>query len=183
MAGPAYAPGKAPALGEVLSVAWVVGVGGSPDLEVTFDGRAGHPVEAEHAALALFGMVSDAKAPFVPGRGEVCSLLPGQGFLGVASVNPAPYFVPDVVVQFAEDRFGGSVAVIIGPTAQERVELAQERRLTAARSGVKHLSDLLAQGLHFSLGGKDQQFIPKFAQGVPQKVQALLEGGDDGLLL
>jgi hypothetical protein len=37
--------------------------------------------------------------------------------------------------------------------------------------------------LHFSLGGKDQQFIPKFAQGVPQKVQALLEGGDDGLLL
>ena len=58
MAGPAYAPGKAPALGEVLGVAWVIGVGGPPDLEVTFDGRAGHPVEAEHAALALFGMVS-----------------------------------------------------------------------------------------------------------------------------
>jgi hypothetical protein len=61
--------------------------------------------------------------------------------------------------------------------------LAQERRLTAAQSGLKHLSDLLPHGLHFSLGGKDQQFIPIFAQGVPQKVEALLEGGEDGLLL
>jgi len=111
MAGPAYAPGKASALGEVLGVAWVVGVGGSPDLEVTFDGGAGHPIEPEHAALALFGMVADAKAPVVPCRGEVFSLLPGQGFVGVASVNPAPYFLPDIMVQYGYAPYSSAASL------------------------------------------------------------------------
>ena len=87
------------------------------------------------------------------------------------------------MIQFAEGRFGGSVAIVVGPTSPERVELTQERLLSEAQSGLHQPSDLLAQDLHFTLCGGDQQFILIFAQGVPQKVEARLDGGEDGLLL
>jgi len=182
-AHPADAPSKAVALGKGLGVAWVVGVGCPPDLEVAFNSGAGQLVKGEHAALALFGVVADAEVPTSPCRGEVFALQPGGGFLGVASAYPAPQLAPDIIVELAEGRFGGSIAVVVGPATQQRVELTQERRLCAAQSGLDQPSDLVPQDLDFALCGGDQQFIPRLAQGVPQKVKARLDGSDDGLLL
>lgn len=87
------------------------------------------------------------------------------------------------MVHGREGLLGGSVAIIVGPTAQQRVELSQERLLTEAQGGLNLPADFLTQDLDLTLCGSNQQFVPVFAHGVPQKVEALLDGGDDGLLL
>ena len=115
-----------------MRVANVVGVGCPPDLDMAFDGGADHPTKGEHAATALTGMDSHAEPPVVPRRGEVFTLQPGGGFLGVASADPAPQLAPDIIVELVKDRFGGSVAIVVGPTSQQRVELTQERLFVAA---------------------------------------------------
>ena len=76
--GLAYAPGKTTALGEVLSVAWVVGVGCPPDLDMTFDSGAGHPVKGEHTARSLLPVDPYAEKPLLSRRREVFMLLPGS---------------------------------------------------------------------------------------------------------
>ena len=133
---PEHAPGKAPALGEVFGVVWVVGVGGPFDFNVAFNLGAGHLVEFEHARLVLDPLGLDAEPPRLAGGGEVLVILPRLGLFGVAAGDPAPKLIVNIVAQPDEGPFGGSVAVVIGPTAQQRVELTQERRLRAAQSGL-----------------------------------------------
>ena len=86
-------------------------------------------------------------------------------------------------IQLVKGPLGCSIAVIIGPPPQAGIELTQERLLAEARSGLNQVADFLAQDLYFTLCGKSQEFVPLFAHGVPQKVEALLNVGDDSLLL
>ena len=70
----ANAPGKAPALLEVLGVLRVVGLGLPFDLNMAFNAGAGQTVELEHAALAP-PLDWDAETPSLSRRGEVFALL------------------------------------------------------------------------------------------------------------
>ena len=101
----------------------------------------------------------------------------------MSSFGPAPESIRDIIIHFFKGPFGGSISVIIGPPSQERVEFANERLLAEAQSGLHAEPDFVPQGLDVALCGEAQEFIPKFAQGVPQKVEALMDGSDDGLLL
>src|SRR5271166_2107419 len=150
---------------------------------MAFDFGAGYRVEFEYAALPRGPMDLHAEHPSFPRRREVFALLPGLGLVGMASGGPAPKFVVNVVFQLAKGPLGRSVAVVIGPAAQKRVELSQERFLSLSQGGLNRPADFLPQDLHFALCGDSQQFVPMFAHGVPQKVEALLDVGDDGLLL
>src|ERR1035441_2223072 len=96
---------------------------------MAFDFGVGHRVEFEYAALSRGPMDLHAEPPSFPRRGEVFTLLPGLGLVGVASGGPAPEFVVNVVFQLVKGPLGRSVAIVVGPTAQPRVELTQERLL------------------------------------------------------
>src|SRR6266436_3811677 len=95
----------------------------------------------------------------------------------------APEPSANIIVQLVEGPLGGSIAIVVGPSPQQRVELSQERLLGVAHRGVNQLSDLFLHCLDFALGRCDQEFIPIFAHGVPQKVKARSNVGQDGLLL
>ena len=69
------------------------------------------------------------------------------------------------------------------PNPAKAVEFANERFLAEAQSGFNTEPDFVPQGLDVTLCGIGQEFIPKFAHGVPQKVEALMDGSNDGLLL
>src|SRR6185436_4503919 len=101
----------------------------------------------------------------------------------MAARGPAPKPCEHISVYALKGPLGSSIAEVIGPTTQERVEFADELLLSAAKSGLDQLSDFDPQGFELTLGGSDQEFIPKFAHGVPQKIKALLNVGDDCLLL
>lgn len=101
----------------------------------------------------------------------------------MASSGPAPELPKQETVETFEGPLGGSVSVIIGPTAQKAVELTEEHGLWKSQSGFDAEPDFVPQALHAALCGSGQEFIPKFAQGVPQKVEPLVDVGDDGLLL
>jgi len=118
----ANAPGKAPALLKVFGVLRVVGLGLPFELNMAFNAGAGQTVELEHAALAP-PLDWDAEAPSLSRRGEVFALPPGLGFLGVASGGPAPQLVENIIVHGLEGLLGGSIAIIVGPTAQQLVGL------------------------------------------------------------
>src|SRR5258705_5802927 len=101
----------------------------------------------------------------------------------MAPFDPVPQPPMDVVIQFAKCLLGYSIAVVVGPAQQARVELSQERLLGEAHSRVNQLADLLSHCLDLAPGLGDQQFIPMFAHGVPQKVEALADVSQDSLLL
>src|SRR3954465_2283914 len=128
-------------------------------------------------------MNPDAKGPIRSSRREVFLPLPGFGFVGVSPGGPAPQLIANVIVQFAKGLLGRSIAVIVGPTTQQRVELSQEHLLSEGRSRSNQFTNFLPQGFHFALCGSNQQFVLIFAHSVPQKGKALLNGSDDGLLL
>ena len=173
MGGPVFpnSPGEAATLLEVVGIDWVVRVGFALDLNVAFNLGAGHPIEFKHFALSIGQTDGDAKVPTggVPG--------------GVSSFNPAPELIPDAVIHFLKGPFGGSISVVVGPTLQERVEFAKERLLAEAQGGLNAAPDFVPAGLDVALGRVGQEFISEFAHGVPQKVEALIGGSDDGLLL
>ena len=179
----AHAPCKSAAFLEVLRVLGIVGVGGPDDFNMASDCGAGGFIEDEHLACSSFLGKPDAEVP-VPGRRrEVFLSPPSSGLFGVASFGPAQQLPKDMMVQPIEGPLGGPVPIVVGPTSQERVELAEERFLWFSQGGFDAEADFLAQGFHATLCGIGQQFVPKFAHGVPQKVEPLVEVGDDGLLL
>ena len=108
---------------------------------------------------------------------------PGGRFVGVSSFGPAPESIRDIIIHLFKGPLGCSIAIVVGPALQERVEFANERLLAEAQGGLNAEPDFVPQGLDVALCGKGQEFILKFAHGVPQKVEALLSGGNDGLLL
>ena len=153
------------------------------DLQVTNNDSAGQSVEFEHATLALGPRYPGTEHPFRSTGGEVFLLLPGARLIGMAAGNPTPNFVTHIIIQFRKGPLGCSIAMVVGPTPQERVELAQERLLCEAQGGLNQLTDFEPQAFDFVLCRLNQQFIPLFAHSVPQKVKALIDGGEDGLLL
>ncbi len=73
--------------------------------------------------------------------------------------------------------------IVVGPTPDQGVEFEQERLLREGQSGVDAEPEFILQGFAVTLCGSGQEFSPKFAHGVPQKVEPCVDVGDDGLLL
>src|SRR5512146_3597581 len=147
-----------------------------------FNCGADSAVEREYAALALFCRQSNASRSIGCG-GKILPPDPASVFVGVAPFYPAPYPIVHMIVQLAKSLLGCSVAIIVGPTTQARVEVSQERLLREAPSRVNPLADLLAHDRDLALGRGDQQRVLILAHGVPQKVKALADVRQDGLLL
>lgn len=168
---------------EVLGVVRVVGVGHPADLNMALDGRAGGCVKGEYWTRTVSLGPPDAEEPRFSRRREVLASLPGGRLVRVASFGPAQQLPEDVMVQPVKGPLGGSMPIIIGPTPDEGVEFEQERLLGEAQGGLDAEPDFIPHRFDVTLGGSDQEFIPEFAHGVPQKVEPLADVGDDGLLL
>ena len=172
-------------LREVFGITWVVGVCGSSHFDMALDCGAGGSVKGQHLAGALLLVLGDpdAEVPAFARRREVLARYPGSGFMRVAVFGPAPELIADAVVQLDKGPLGRSMSIVVGPTLQNGIEFAKERLLAEAQAGLNAEPDFVPQALDVALGGKGQEFIPQFAHRVPQKVEALRDGGDDGLLL
>ena len=95
--------------------------------------------------------------------------------------GPAPESFEHILIHAVKGPLGGSIPEVIGPTAQKRVESTDELLLRMAKSGLNQLADFDPQGFDLTLGGSGQEFIPIFAHGVPQKIKAVFDVGDDCL--
>ena len=166
---------------EISSVVWIVGICGPTDFDMALDFGAGGFIQGQYLAFARFLGEPDAEDPL--GRREVLASLPVGRFVGVASVGPAPELPEDMVVKPGEGSLGGSMPVVIGPTPNNRVELPEEQFLRKSQSGVDAEPDFVPEGFDVTLCGGGQEFVPKLAHGVPQKVEPFVDVGDDGLLL
>ena len=176
-----HAPDSVATLLKVVGVGFIIGIGFPSDFNVALNRGAGHPIEREHFALSIGQADGNAKVPTACASVKVLLLPPGGRFVGVSSLDPAPELVRQIVVQFLKSPLGGSMSIVIGPTLQERIEFANERLLAEAQDGLNAEPDFVPQGLNATLCGEGQEFVLKFAHGVPQKVEAVLNGGDDGL--
>src|SRR3954464_5981454 len=134
-----HAPCKAAALLEIIGVRRIIGIGSTTNLDMAFDFGLGHPVELENTASTLCQTDSDAKGPPASACGEVLALLPVDGFGGVSSFSPLPELLKQVVVHRAEGPAGCCISEVIGPTAQERIELPNERLLGKRYAGLDRL--------------------------------------------
>jgi len=175
----AHAPIGTSALLEVSRVVWVVGVCGPTDFDMALDGGAGGSIKSDDLRVALLLSEPDAEEPTFGRHREVLALLPGGGFVGVASFGPAQQLPKDITVKPVKGPLGSSVSVVVSPAPDEGVELAEERLLWESQSGLDAEPDFVPEGSNATLCGTDQEFVPKLAHGVPQKVKALLDVGDD----
>lgn len=179
----AHASTETAALFEVSRVMWVVGVCGPSDFDMALYFGAGGQVEREHLALALLLGEPHAEEPLLWASREVLALPPGGRLIGVALFGPAPELPEDKMVQPFKGPLGSSMSVVVGPAPDDGVELAQEHFLVKSQGGVDAESDFVQQVLEITLCRRGQKFVPKFAHGVPQKVEPFINVGDDGLLL
>ena len=86
---------------------------------------------------------------------------PGGGFLRVAPVRPAAEFGPGKVVKPVIDRLAHPSAVIVRPTPDDGVELADQ---LPVREGLGMPNDppkLRQMLLHVCLGGCDERVVPQ----------------------
>src|SRR5947208_2268722 len=84
---------------------------------------------------------------------------PGARFVGVSSFGPAPESIRDIIIHLFKGPLGCSIAIVVGPALQERVEFANERLLAEAQGGLNAEPDFVPQGLDVALLG--EKFLPK----------------------
>ena len=148
---------------------------------MALDFGTGGSIKAQDFAFSLPLGEPDAEESL--DRREVLVSLPGGRFVGMASLGPATQLPEDESIQPVEGSLGGSMAVIVGPAPDKGVEFGQELLLWECPSGLDTEPDFVPQGLTATLCGGGQEFVPKLAHGVPQEVEPVVDGGDDGLLL
>ena len=132
----ADAPTRTAALFEVSRVVRIVGIGGPANFDMASDGGAGGSVKGEDFCVALLLGEPDAEEPCFARCREVLALLPGGGFVGVASFGPAQQSSKQVGVKPSKGPFGDSVPVVVGPAPNEGVELTEERLWRESQGGV-----------------------------------------------
>jgi hypothetical protein len=94
------------------------------DLHMAANGEGRPPVESEAAGLATsLPTVRVARGAVLPDC-EVSAVDPPLGFLGMPAFRPAPQRSPAVVVSFLEGLFTDRLALVHGPTSDERVQVA-----------------------------------------------------------
>lgn len=113
------------ALREVGVPLTIVGIGVRLDFRMPFDGHAcRRPKRPEQGVAAIVHFVGgdgeypSSQADLV----EVASSYPVRAFLGVASLGPLPYCVPDVAVHVREGFLSNDVAVVHGPAGYHRIK-------------------------------------------------------------
>lgn len=109
---------------------------------------------------------------------EVFLFNPGGGFVAVASFRPAPEFVPNEMVDFAEGLFTDHVPVIIRPTLDDGVELGNQLTGGGPLMGLDNLSNFGQQGFDLFLGRFNQECPLVFADVLSQEVKPIFDMSD-----
>ena len=94
------------------------------DLHRAAHGEGRHPFESEAEGLATSITTVRIKRGAVRPDGEVSAGDPPLWFLGMPAFRPAPQRSPEVVVGFLEGLLTDRMAIVQGPTSDERVQVA-----------------------------------------------------------
>ena len=71
----------------------------------------------------------------------------------MAFFGPAPELAENETIELVKGPLGGSVSVMVGPTPDQGVELAEERLLGESQSGLDAEPDFVPPALHAALCG------------------------------
>lgn len=95
---------------------------------------------------------------------------------------PLPQHRKDSVVHLGEGLLAYDVPVIVGPSPNFGVELGNEVSCRRLLMVLHYFSDALKKRLHAFSRGCDQQFSVVFTEVLSEKVEAVLDMRDEGLL-
>ena len=122
--------------------------------------------------------------PIVPShRVEVFLPDPCVGFLGMSPLGPLPQHREDGVVHFAEGGFAHNMSVIVGPSSNFRVELCYQMSGVCLLVILHDFSDLLQERFDVLVRGFDEEFPLVLAYILSEKIEAVLNVGDEGFVL
>jgi hypothetical protein len=159
----------------------VVGIGLGFDFGMTGDGGLAGIDEADLMFLSVLVNCLTEELPmssFLVWWAKVFLFNPGGGFVAVASFRPAPEFVPNQVVDFAEGLFADHVPVIIRPTLDNGVKLGNQLTGRGSLMGFNNLSNFGQQGFDLLLGRFNQQLPLVFADILSQEVEPIFDVRD-----
>jgi hypothetical protein len=114
----------AAALFEVPTPLGVIGVGVTLDLDMPSDGHMGRFGEMDGVHVTIFAHVLAEKHPFpCPGMEKVFLRHPLFGLGRMSSGCPLPQRFEDGAIHLTEDAFAHHVALVVGPSLNNGIEL------------------------------------------------------------
>src|SRR5205085_8913944 len=155
-------------------------VGFASNLDVALDHSPSHRICTQHAPLALAVVRPDRERSSVIG-GIVASFDPAPGFIGMVPARPAPEHHPHALLHTTEGALGGNVPMVIGPSAQERIELADQHCCFESATTPNQLPRFFQHTAHTLPRGPDEQFVSILAHSLSQKVKSLSDVRDERL--
>jgi len=134
-------------------------------------------------AIRKEGDRSVCEHPVAPVPAGIVSILhPLLALLGMSPFSPVPYHAPDRVVDVVENPFAHDMAVVVAPAPDHRVEAANQGILRQAAADLEDATNLLLHRRDAGFGRFDEQLAVVLADVEAEKVNALIDMDDPGLL-
>src|SRR5437773_343722 len=167
-------PGKAAPLFEVVHIVRMIGMGWPSHLDVALNHCPRDTIDLLPPSLALLVLSARGESTGFVGA-KIALLNPAARLLGMLAVSPLPEHLLDQVVNPAIDAFGNHVAMVVGPTSQNRIEPSNQRGCVVPVTTADELPGFLQHVTDALSRGSDEEFSSVFAHSLPQKVEPLLD--------
>ena len=168
---------------EVGFIGRIVRVRFALDLDVSFDGSALGVVQPDFIwpSLVIAGFTEEGPIT-VPTPFKVFRFDPARGLVRVPSSCPLPQTREDVAIHAFKRAFTHHVPMIVGPTANLRVELIDQIGGRHAMCIFDDSSDAIQEGSNILLGRLDEQFPVRISAHVlSEEIKAVLHVRNDCL--
>jgi len=168
---------------EVGFIRGIVRVGFAFDLDVSLDGSAVGVVQPDFIGLSfVIAGFTEERPVTVPTSRKVFRFEPAWVFVRVPSSCPLPQTGEDGMIDACERAFTHHVPVIVGPTADHRVERIDQIGGRHPKRSFDNLSDAIQKDFDILAGRLDEQLpIGISAHVLSEKIKAVLHVRNDRL--
>ena len=122
------------------------------------------------------------KHPFPAQWTPVTLERPSCAFLRVPTFGPTPETVSQNPFYLLERLHCHNVAMVVGPTPDDRIEMTNQVGLTGSVMVADALPHLLQKHMRVLLGGSDEQLTVELAEVLSEEVESVFDMRDAGLL-
>src|SRR6266850_7374192 len=168
---------------EVGFIGWIVRVGFTFYLDVSFDGSALGVVQPNFIWPSFVIASFTEEGPVtIPASVKVFRFEPARAFVRVPSSCPLPQTREDDEIDASKRAFAHHVPMIVRPTANLWVELIDQIGGRHAMCVFDDSSDSVQEGSNILLGRRDEQFPVRISAHVlSEEIKAVLHVRDDCL--
>jgi hypothetical protein len=161
----------------------IIGVCVAFDCGMPCDGHTGSSCELDSVTAILFSSALSEKHPLpCPGMEKVLLRHPLFGLGRMSSGRPLPQRFEDGAIHPTEDAFAHHVALIIGPSLDDGIELPYQCTGCGLLMRLDDVSDCVQECVDTLGGGFDEQLPVVLAYIVSEKVKAILDVRYPGFL-